>query len=197
MKREGADATGRFAKLAGMGERVFHIADLASVWGISDRNTLYTTVKRYTRKGLLRRVQNGLYAIPSANPTNPFFMGIKAVHAYAYISAETILFREGVLSQKPVAIMLVGVVSKRFSIDGQAYRCRKMRDEFLYQPNGIESRGNLREASVTRAIADMLYYNPRAHFDAPIDWKKVRRMQRLVGFPETPQRYGEGAKNKK
>lgn len=183
MKKRRIDTNERFSRLVGMGERIFHISDFASLWGMTDKNTLYTTLKRYVKKGLLERLHNGMYAVPSSNRLNPYVLGIKGVHAYAYVSTETILFREGILSRPPEAITLVGTVSKRFSIAGQTYRCRKMRDEYIYQSEGIFFRDGVREASVDRAIADLLYYNPKTHFDAPVSWRRIRRMQRIIGFP--------------
>lgn len=38
----------RFALLAQMDEKVFHASDLASLWEITQKNTLYTTLKRYS-----------------------------------------------------------------------------------------------------------------------------------------------------
>ena len=45
----------RFAKIARLGEVVFHTKDLANLWRIENTNTLYTTIKRYIKKGLLFR----------------------------------------------------------------------------------------------------------------------------------------------
>jgi hypothetical protein len=40
-----------------------------------------------------------------------------------------------------------------------------------------------------RAVADLLYYNPKAYFDAPLNWKKIQRIQKKIGYPLTPQHY--------
>jgi predicted transcriptional regulator of viral defense system len=179
----------RFAQLAAMGESVFHISDLASLWQITDKNTLYTTLTRYTKQKLLYRLWRGMYALKPAQELNPLLLGIKAVHMYAYISTETILFRSGIISQRPEAITLVGPISSRFSLAGGEYICRKLADSYLYQPIGISEQNGVREASPERAAADLLYFNPRAHFDAPLDWKKIKRIQKAIGYPSTPLRY--------
>ena len=50
-------------------------------------------------------------------------------------------------------------------------------------PEGINLHGQVYEATIERAIADMLYFNPFYHFDRPIDVKKVRAMQEKIGYP--------------
>jgi len=59
-----------------------------------------------------------------------------------------------------------------------------MKDEFLFNEIGITTRDNVKEASIERAVADMLYYDANYHFDAPnlIDWSKVKKIQKEVGF---------------
>lgn len=179
----------RFALLASLGETVFHISDLASLWQITDKNTLYTTLTRYTRKGLLYRLWQGMYALKPADKIDPLFLGIKAVHTYAYVSVETILFRSGIISQRPSVITIISSVSRRFRLAGIEYSCRKLADKYLYQTAGIFEKNGTREASVGRAVADLLYYNPQAYFDAPINWKEVRRIQKTIGYPLTLSRY--------
>ena len=39
-------------------------------------------------------------------------------------------------------------------------------------------------ANTERAVADILYFKPKFHFDneAQIDWKKVRALQTCIGY---------------
>jgi len=179
----------RFQQLAALGEVVFHASDLATLWNIINRNTLYTTLKRYVQQGLLYRIQHGMYAIKPVNKVDPLLLGIKALHTYAYVSCETILFSEGILNQSPSGITLISSVSRRFVLAGKEYSCRKMADIFLYQSEGISENNGVRVATPERAVADLLYYNAHVYFDAPVNWKEVRRIQKAVGYPFTPERY--------
>jgi len=188
-KTSKAGASHRFAQLAALGEVVFHSSDLASLWQITNKNTLYTTLKRYTKQKLLYRLWHGMYALKPVDQIDPWFLGIKSMHAYAYISTETILFQAGIIAQRPAGITLVSSMSRRFTLDGNEYSCRKLADIYLYQSIGIIEKNGVRQASPERAAADLLYYNPRAYFDAPINWKEVRRIQKSVGYPLTPSRY--------
>jgi predicted transcriptional regulator of viral defense system len=183
----------RFAKIAKLGDVVFHTGDLANLWNIRNKNTLYTTIKRYVGQGLLFRVYKGFYAIKPPQEIDAFLLGIKAIHGYAYVSTETILCKEGIIQQVLPAITLMSGVSRRFAIAGHQYHARKLADRFLYQSIGIvENEFGVRTALPERAIADLLYVNTHAFFDGDrmIDWAAVRTVQRTMGYPLTPKRYG-------
>mgnify|MGYP004210387169 CR=1 FL=1 len=158
----------RFAELAKQGEVIFHTRDVANLWGITNLNTLYTTLKRYVQKGVLFRIYKGLYAIKPQKELDANLLGIKALHDYAYISTETVLQHAGLIQQVTPYITLIGNQSKRFSIGDEEYRCRKLQDAYLYSPIGIvDAPGKDAYALATpeRAVADLLYYNPHAYFD--------------------------------
>lgn len=164
--------------------KLFHINDLALLWGIINKNTLYTTIKRYKQKGVLIPVHKGFYSVVPLSELDPTTLGVSCLHSYAYLSTETILAREGVIAQAIPALTLVSNTSKKFELAGNYYVVRKMKDEFLYNDLGIVQKDNHQEATVERAVADLLYFNPRYHFDnrEAIDWEKVRHIQKEVGL---------------
>ena len=158
----------RFARLANMGEVVFTIQDLATIWNISNRSTLRMTLARYIKRGLIFSIWRGLYSILDPKKIDPLFLGIKALHAYAYISCETVLFDAGLINQPPREITIVSNVSRRFSILGREYRVRKMSDTLLYNDTGIIFKNGIRIATSSRAKKDMLYFSPKKYYDANI-----------------------------
>lgn len=174
----------RFAALARMGEIVFHARDAAVIWGITNKNTLHTILSRYARSGLLFRLQNGLYSIKPPQEIDPLLIGSKAIHGFCYVSTETVLSRAGIIQQQVSRMTLVGGVSKQFALSGYNYRLRRLSDIYLFNEAGIAREGSVRIASSARAVADMLYFNPRYHFDASahIDWSAVNRIQKDVGY---------------
>lgn len=185
--KESRGAAGeRFARLAMRGEVVFHTGDMANLWGIPNKNTLYKTLSRYVAGGFIYRIYKGLYAVKKASDISPLLLGVKAIHAFAYVSCESVLYQKGILSQPPQEITLVSQSSKHFSIAGIRYRSRKMRDEFLFNDAGVEIKDGVRIASLSRAVADMLYFNPRKYFDVgdssliPMD--KVKEIADAVGY---------------
>ncbi len=176
----------RFARLAAMGEQVFHIDDLANIWGISNKHTLRITLSRYTKAGMLKRVYRGLYAIRELDTIDPHLVGVKVIHGPAYISCETILFEHGIINQLPTAISIISGQSKEFFIGGQRYKSRKIKPQYLFNDAGIQIINNVRTATLERALADMYYYHPHKVIDAYdsnlIDWKKYNEIVETMGY---------------
>ncbi|MBM3209406.1 hypothetical protein FJZ40_03905 [Candidatus Shapirobacteria bacterium] len=165
-------------------QKLFHTNDLALLWKINKPNTLYTAIKRYVQKGVLLKIHKGFYATVPLEKIDPVALGLGHLHVYGYLSLESVLTRDGVIFQGGDYLTLVSSVSKKFTLAGQNYLVRKMKPEFLYQPAGLEERSGVRIATLERAVADLLYFQPHYHFDNPkiIDWQKVRKMQKEVGF---------------
>ncbi|PIV08781.1 hypothetical protein COZ40_02890 [Candidatus Roizmanbacteria bacterium CG_4_10_14_3_um_filter_39_13] len=165
-------------------QKLFHTQDLALLWGIENKNTLYTTIKRYVKKGILIPIHKGFYATVALKDIDPYRLGIGYLHSYGYLSTETILIQQGIMFQSASSITLISSISKTFTIGSNAYISRKIADEYLYNNVGVIFQNDIHEATVERAIADILYLRPRYHFDneKSIDWKKVRELQTFIGY---------------
>ncbi len=174
-------------------EQIFHTQDLAILWNISAKNTLYTTIKRYCQNGILFPIYKGLYSTVPFEKLDPQTLGAKALHHFAYVSCELILVQHGLLNRLVSEITFVSSKSSRFKIQEYYYRSRKLQDKFLFHPFGIFKENTVFVANKERAIADMLYFNSRMHFDASVDWKKIQEIQKIIGYPLTPKRYVDPA----
>lgn len=165
-------------------QKLFHTQDLALLWGIKNTNTLYTAIKRYVKKGVLIRIHKGFYSVVPLEQINPVKLGVSYLHRYAYLSTESVLREKGIIFQEGGYITLISSISKKFKLDKYNYLVRSMKEEFLYQTAGLIEREGMRAATVERAVADILYYNPHYHFDNPqsIDWQKVKRIQKEAGY---------------
>ena len=165
-------------------QNLFHTKDLALLWGIKNTNTLYTTIQRYVKKGILVRIQKGFYSKIPFEQLDPIRLGMAFLHSFCYLSAENILVKEGIIFQSVPRITLISNQSKKFKIRNYLYVSRQMKDEFLFNEAGIIEKNNIKQAVLERAVADILYYNPNYHFDASnlINWKKVKKIQKEVGF---------------
>ena len=174
----------RFVQLAKMREKIFHTNDLANIWQITNKNNLYTTLKRYTQKGFLNRIYKGLYSIEPLNRLDPYLLGVKALHSYAYISAETVLAQAGIIQQKINYITIISSQSKRFGIGEFDYYSRQLKDKYLYQDIGIIKKDEVNFATPERAVADLLHFNPKAYFDArdKINRSLVKKIQKTIGY---------------
>ncbi|GAH82192.1 unnamed protein product [marine sediment metagenome] len=155
----------RFVQLARLGEIIFHTTDLANLWDIRNPNTLYTTLKRYVKSGLIFRIRKGMYSLIPLEELDPILLGVKTIHRYAYISTETVLFGEGIINQRPGSITIVSSHSMKFQVYDNYYISRQLNDRYLFNSEGIKKRGQILTASVERATADLLYFNPKTYFD--------------------------------
>ena len=176
----------RFADIALLDEEIFHTTDLANLWNIRNKNTLYKTLSRYSSQGIIHRIYNGLYSIYEMKDIDSYLLGVKILHGSAYVSTETILYDAGIINQKPREITFAGPISKRFSVGGYRYRSRKLQDKFLFNNAGIRIKDGLLTASTERAVLDMLYFSPRKYLDAYnsklINWDKVRDLSNEIGY---------------
>lgn len=181
----------RFALLASLGETVFHARDLAHAFGITNLNTLYTTLKRYCQSGIFYRIYKGLYSFVPLEKIDPSVLGLKALHRYAYVSLETVLFDEGYISQPPQVMTLISSISKKFVLGPNHYTCRRIPSRALFNPIGLDPRFSYYRAGVSRAIADLLYFNPHAAIDTEfrVNWDEVKNIQKALLYPLTPSRY--------
>ncbi len=174
----------RIDKLLKLDQKLFHTQDLALIWGISNKNTLYTTIKRYTKKGILIPIHKGFYSTLPLEKINPLKLAIGYLHQFAYLSCESVLIEAGVIFQKDNYLTFVSSVSKKFSLAGYNFYVRKLKNEFLYNDCGINEEKGTKKASLERAVADLLYFNPQYHFDNPkkINWKKIKEIKKIVGY---------------
>lgn len=174
----------RLAKALQTGQFVFHTRDFANTWGITNTNTLHTTLKRYEAQRLIYRLQKGMYSLVPIADLSRDLIGIKGLHGFGYVSTETVLIRAGLMHQLLPAITLIGQKSQRFVINDQPFICRRLKDIYLFNSAGIAPVNGILTASVERAVADLLYYNPKAHIDGAdrIDWTAVKALQKEVGY---------------
>ncbi len=153
-------------------QKLFHTQDLAILWGIENRNTLYTTIKRYVKKGILIKIFKGLYSKIPINEVDNYVLGTALIHKFCYVSCETVLAKEGVINQQILPITFVSSVSKKIKINDTLFIYRRLKPNILFNPDGIEKKDGYFIAGRQRAISDMLYFNPRYYFDNKNDADK-------------------------
>lgn len=171
----------RIDKLIKADRKLFHTQDLAILWNIQNKNTLYTTVKRYLKKGILFQIHKGFYATIPADKIDPYLLGSGYLHRYTYLSCEYILAREGIIFQSTPLFTLVSSISKKFTIGINAYYSRQMKNEYLFNDLGKNYENGRLSAKPERALADLLYFNPEYYTDnKKINWPEVKKIQKEV-----------------
>ena len=174
----------RIRELLQFDRKLYHTNDLAVLWRINNRQTLYMTITRYIDGGVLYPVYKGLYATVPITALDPLELGVAIIHRYTYLTTESVLAQAGVISQVVYDYTFVADQSKRVAVGQWSFRFRKLKDEYLYHPAGIANQDGIYTASTERAAADLLYFNPKAHLDIPelIDSDKVRLIQKEIGY---------------
>lgn len=176
--------TNKLNLLMKSGRNLFHTQDLALLWGVEKRNTLYTTIKRYVKKGVLIKITKGLYSTLPLEYIEHEELGSVLIHMFCYLSCESVLATEGVINQKVYPLTFVSSVSRKIKFDDDLFIYRKLNEKHLLNPEGIKKENGYFTASKERAVSDMLYFNPKYYFDNPslIDWNRVEEIQRKVGY---------------
>jgi predicted transcriptional regulator of viral defense system len=175
----------RMSELLQLDRKLYHTGDLAVLWDITNKNTLYTTISRYVQKGILVPIYKGLYSTVPLPLLNPLELGRAIIHRYTYLSTESVLVQEGVIFQANYAYTFVSDLPKKVTVGSMSFLFRKLKQEYLNNPAGVLNQNGIFMATIERAVADMLYFNPRYHFDAPetIDFGNVELIQKEVGYP--------------
>ena len=175
----------RISELIKSGRNIYHTNDLAILWDISNKNTLYTTIKRYAQKGILTPIYKGLYSTLPVSQLNPMDLGRAVIHSYTYLTTESVLSQAGIISQVTYSYTFASGLSKKVTVGPFSFLFRRLNDEYLYNTAGIVNDGGNFIATTERAVADMLYFNPRYHFDfsESIDFDKVNRIQKEIRYP--------------
>ncbi len=176
--------TNKSSMLLKDGRCLYHIQDLAVLWGVSNSNTLHTTISRYMKRGILNNIYKGFYSTKTLSNISPLLLGLASIHRYGYLSTENILVEEGVIFQDIKYITIVSNVSKRFQINKNDFLVRKMKEIYLKNDTGIILKDGIRKAVLERAVADLLYFNPNYYFDNTknINWRKVKDIQKIIGY---------------
>lgn len=159
--------TNQVSQLLLLDKRYFYTYELATLWGVVNRNTLYSTIQRYLARGILYRLGHGVYASVHPSKLHEFEVGCALAGPLSYVSGETVLAIEGAIMQQPTKITLFGSKAKEFVVEDNYYWCRYLNPKHLLNRMGIELRNGYYLASPTRALSDLKRSNLILYLDNP------------------------------
>jgi len=165
-------------KIANSSNTVFTFKDIMLLWQETNPANAKSRINYYVKQNLLYPIRRGVYA--KSKNYNPYELAIKIITP-SYISLETVLAREGVIFQNYDKIFLVSYKTTQTKIDGQTFSFRKIKDQVLMNPAGINVGDAFSIASKERAFLDTIYLNNKYHFDnlSSIDWKKCFELAKI------------------
>lgn len=158
-------------KLYQSSKTVLTTKDLALIWQETNSDNLKAKIAYYVKRGVLIRLTRGVFAKDVSYEPKEL---ATSLYVPSYISFETVLRETGVIFQYYDSIFVAGSWPKQITIGKTTLEFRKLKDQVLFNPIGIEDRGAYSIASRERAFLDMLYLFPKYSFDnlRSIDWKK-------------------------
>lgn len=141
---------------------VFTLKEISILVKEDNFNNLKASVHYYAQKNLIRNIRRGVYAKPNYDP---FELAVK-IYTPAYISFETVLFKQGFIFQFDRTITIASYLSREIEVDHNNLRYRKLKDSILSSPDGLIFNPHYTISEKERAFLDMLYINPNFHIDS-------------------------------
>lgn len=174
----------KLASLLQSDQKLFHTQDLALILGINNRHNLRITISRYIKKGILKPVYRGLYSTVPIQNIDKAKLGSYFIHRFCYLSLQSVFELYGVINQAVYSVSYISSVSKKITFGDTQFIYKQMKGQFLLNPEGITLGDGVYKASLERAVADMIYFNPKFYFDSPnlIDWDRVAEIKKIVGY---------------
>ncbi|MEK7098631.1 MAG: hypothetical protein AAB908_01900 [Patescibacteria group bacterium] len=158
------------AKLYQSPKTILTTADIALIWGETNRNNLKSKIAYYAKRGTLIRLTRGVFAKSKEYDVKEL---ATSLYTPSYVSFETVLREAGIIFQHHDAIFVAGPYPTTKRVGGHTITFRKLKDSVLYNALGIKNEKNYSIASPERAFLDIIYVSPAFYFDnlRPINWE--------------------------
>jgi predicted transcriptional regulator of viral defense system len=136
---------------------LLNIADLEKILGLKNRASLYVTLHRLTRYGVLERLRRGAYRL-SFRPRD-VAQAANQLYSPSYLSFESALSRHGVLSQIPYTVTFATPRrSKKMRLGETMIEFRQLRADLFF---GYVLESGLYLAEPEKALLDEMYFVKR------------------------------------
>lgn len=152
-------------------QSVFTAGEIALIFPQIPYRNLRRKLSYYVKAGKILRPRRGIYAKEAFDPLEL----ANKVYTPSYISFETVLREEGIIFQETAAIFAASYLTRKIKCAGLQVFYRKIKDEVLTNPGGIDRREIYSIASKERAFLDSIFVYKDYHFDnlAALDWEEV------------------------
>ncbi len=175
------------AKLYQSSKTILSNKDLSLIWNETNQNNLKAKIAYYTKQDALIRLTRGIFA--KDENYNPKELAT-SIYTPSYISFETVLREAGVIFQHYDAIFVASRWPKTMKIDKYIFTFKKLKDEVLFNPQGIINRDNYSIATLERAFLDTIYLSKEYYFDnlRPINWEKCLKLVKIYNNQQLAKR---------
>lgn len=175
-------------------QSVFTSQELALLWQEDNKDHLKAKISYYVKQSALRHLRRGIYA--KDEHYNPLELAT-SIYRPSYISFETVLQAKGLIFQHYDSIFVAASWPRELVIDKNKFVFRKLKNEVLYNNQGIVNKNNYNIATPERAFLDMIYLFPRYYFDnlRPLDWEKCHQLVNLYSNKQLVKRLDKYQQN--
>lgn len=182
------------ARLYQSSKTILTTKDLALIWQINNKDSLYTKTAYYVKRKVLRRLTRGVFV--KNDKYNPKELAT-SLYTPSYISFETVLREAGVIFQHYSTIFIASPYAFTKKIDKNTFIFRKLKNSILFNSLGVKNENNYSIATVERAFLDMIYLFPDYYFDnlKSINWEKCNRLVKIYNNKELDKRLAKYYKN--
>jgi len=158
-------------------QTVFTLGEIALLFPQISYQNLKRKIFYYVKMGKILKLRKGIYGKEDFNPLEL----ANKIYTPSYISFETVLKKEGIIFQETSIIFAASYLTRRIECAGVKIFYRKIRDEVLTNPKGIEKEENYFLASKERAFLDTVFVYKNYYFDnlSPLNWEKVFELLKI------------------
>ena len=170
-------------------QTVFSLKELSLMFPQIPYQNLKSKVNYFVRVAKLKRLRKGIYAKENFN----LLETANKIYTPSYISLETVLEKEGIIFQKYRTIFVVSYLTRKIKVNGEEIFYRKIKDETLLNPLGIEETSSYSLATKERAFLDAVFLYRDYHFDnlKSLDWEKIKELEKIYSSKALKKRVKE------
>lgn len=168
---------------------VFSTKEIALILGEADSNLVKSKISYYVKKDVLVRLRKGVYAKRSGYE---ILEAANKIFTPSYISLETVLQKEGVVFQDyGSVIFVVSYQTREVRLGDYDVHFKKIKNEILTNPEGIDIKNGYSIASKERAFMDAIYLYKNYYFDNldSLDWEKAKRLLPVYSSKTMEERF--------
>jgi len=177
------DQATRIKKLKNADKSIFSTDDLKDLWNMRG-NWTTTVVKRLTDNGILTKLARGIYSF--GDEIDPFELANTAINP-SYVSFNSSLRYWDIAFQAEKTISSAASYTAEKEITGYTLRYHKIKDELLYNLEGIKQDEGVSVAEPERAILDCFYLGILPNLDREEKINKTRLKELADFYPGSVQ----------
>ena len=158
-------------KLYKRDQTIFTTRELSLLFPDISYTNLRRRISYYVKTGKILRLRKGIYGKENFDPLEL----ANKIYTPSYISFETVLKKEGLIFQESSGIFVASYLTRKIKCAGVGIFYKKIKNEILTNPSGIENREAYFIASKERAFLDSVFVYKNYYFDnlSVLNWDTV------------------------